>query len=206
MTDSSPTPVERPREAILRVATQLFGESGYPATTMRDIAGQVGILAGSLYAHIDGKESMLLEIIEGGINEFLDRVGPAAEGEKQPDARIRAMIKAHVAVVAANPQRTLIVFHQWRYLGEANKALIRERRRKYEDLFTQAIKDGVAAGTFSSDLDRRITVLAILGALNWTPEWLSPDGPVSIDKIGDKLADSLLSGLMARTARRRPKG
>jgi AcrR family transcriptional regulator len=205
MAEGAATPIERPREAIIRVATRLFGQQSYPATTMRDIAREVGILAGSLYAHIDGKESMLLEITESGVNEFLDRVGRAAAAEKQPDARMRAMIHAHVEVVAANPQKTLIVFHQWRYLTEPNQTVVRDLRRKYENLFTKAVKDGVAAGTFSADLDQRIAVLTILGTLNWTPEWLSPDGPESIVKIGDKLADALLSGLLARSAARRRK-
>jgi TetR/AcrR family transcriptional regulator, cholesterol catabolism regulator len=205
MSEGSTSRAERPREAILRVATRLFGESSYPATSMRDIASEIGILAGSLYAHIDGKESVLLEIIEGGINEFIDRVGAAAAGKELADERIRAMIHAHLSVVAANPQRTLIVFHQWRYLGQTNQALVRERRRKYENLFTQVIKDGVSEGIFSADLDQRITLLTILGALNWTPEWLSADGPGSVEKIGDKLADSLLSGLLTRPAKRRPK-
>jgi AcrR family transcriptional regulator len=205
MAEGAATPVERPREAIMRVATRLFGQQSYPATTMRDIAREVGILAGSLYAHIDGKESMLLEITESGVNEFLDRVGKAATAERQADARLHAMIHAHVEVVAANPQKTLIVFHQWRYLTEPNQTVIRDLRRKYENLFTKAVKDGVAAETFSADLDQRIAVLTILGTLNWTPEWLLPDGPESIDKIGDKLADALLSGLLARPAARRRK-
>jgi AcrR family transcriptional regulator len=199
----APAPVERPRETILRVATELFGERSYPATSMRDIAGRVGILAGSLYVHIDGKESMLLEIIDGGILEFLDRVRRAEASATAPSEKIRAMVRAHVSVAAANPQRTLVVFHQWRYLSEANQIQVREHRRQYENLFTQAVKAGVEAGDFAEDLDVRITVLTILGALNWTPEWLSPDGPVSVDELGERLADSLLRGLEARPDRAR---
>lgn len=205
MTDSAANPTERPREAILRVATQLFGQQSYPATTMRDIASEVGILAGSLYAHIEGKESMLVEIIDSGINEFLEQVGAAAESEGSPADQLRAMICAHVAVVAANPQRTLIVFHQWRYLSEPNQAKIRKRRRQYENLFTNAIKRGVAAHNFSADLDQRVTVLTILGALNWTPEWLSPHGSAPIDELASRLADTLLSGVLARSNNRSTK-
>lgn len=206
MSDSSATATERPKETILRVATQLFGQRSYPATTMRDIAGEVGILAGSLYAHIDGKESLLLEIIEGGVSEFLEKVSIAEASKSTPSDKIRAMVMAHVAVVAANPQRTLIVFHQWRYLSEANQAQVREHRRQYENLFTTAVQDGVASGKFSSALDQRVTVLTILGALNWTPEWLSPAGPVPIDEIGSRLADALLCGLETRPARSRRAG
>jgi AcrR family transcriptional regulator len=196
---------EKPRDTILRVATSLFGQRSYPATTMRDIAGEVGILAGSLYAHIDGKESLLLEIIEGGISEFIDQVTAAAEAESGPSAKLRAMVKAHVAVVAANPQRTLIVFHQWRYLGADRQVTVRGRRREYENLFRTVVREGIEVGKFSADIDIRIAVFTILGALNWTPEWLSARGSQSIDEIGDRLADNLLGGLEKRPARGRGK-
>ena len=52
------------RGSILEEATRLFGAQGYTGTTMRDIAAAVGVLPGSLYAHIDGKETLLLEIVE----------------------------------------------------------------------------------------------------------------------------------------------
>jgi TetR/AcrR family transcriptional regulator, cholesterol catabolism regulator len=195
--------VERPRETILRAATRLFGQRSYQGTTMRDIAGEVGILAGSLYAHISSKEALLLEIIEAGITEFIDQV-KAAPGSTPPE-RLRAMIKAHVAVVSENPDRTLIVFHQWRYLGEESQRQVRQRRRTYEGLFTKVISDGVEAGVFSDALDARTTRLTILGALNWTPEWLSPGGPASVEQLGDRIADVLLSGVERRrpAARRR---
>ena len=48
------------REVIADVAVKLFGEHGYTGTTMRDIAEAVGVLPGSLYAHIDSKETLLL--------------------------------------------------------------------------------------------------------------------------------------------------
>src|ERR1700750_2852149 len=92
----------KPREVILDVATQLFSESGYAGTTMREIANAVGVLPGSLYAHIDGKETLLFEIVESGIDRFLAAAAPI-EGIEDPVERARAAIKAHLAVVAERP-------------------------------------------------------------------------------------------------------
>ena len=44
-----------PMNAIVDAAVRIFSERGYNATTMRDIAKAVGILPGSLYAHIESK-------------------------------------------------------------------------------------------------------------------------------------------------------
>jgi AcrR family transcriptional regulator len=149
---------------------------------------------------------LLLEIIDSGITEFVNRVGRAA-ADTTGDAsdRIRAMVQAHVGIVAEDSRRTLIVFHQWRYLSATNQVKVRDQRRKYEQLFTSTIRRGVAEGRFAPDLDVRTSVFALLGALNWTPEWLSPDGPVPVAELGARLADAILLGMEKRADPSRAK-
>ncbi|MEU4227830.1 TetR/AcrR family transcriptional regulator [Nonomuraea sp. NPDC026600] len=183
---------------IFREATRLFGERGYTGTSMRDIARAVGILPGSLYAHIVSKESLLFAIIEGGVDHFNQMLEEVRAISDDPRVLLREAIKAHVRVVAENPERTLIVFHQWRYLGDENRARLLDKRARYERFFTETLRDGVRAGVFDAGLDGRMVVFGLLGALNWTPEWFSPDGPATADEIGDKLADALLNGPLIR--------
>jgi AcrR family transcriptional regulator len=184
-----------PRETILGVATRLFSESGYAGTTMREIADAVGVLPGSLYAHIDGKETLLYEIVEGGIDKFLDAAEQFAD-IKDPAERIRAAVKAHLAVVAESPERTVVVFHQWRHLQGPTRARVIDKRKRYEDVFVKIMDDGVASGTFSTRIDPKITVLSILGSLNWAAEWFHPDGPEGPEEVGERLADTILWGLL----------
>src|ERR1700692_5127899 len=93
------------RELIPDVAVSLFGEHGYTGTTMRDIAEAVGVLPGSLYAHIDSKETLLLEIVKEGIARFLAIEQSLQGSTESPEARIRKAIRAHVDGVAGGPQR-----------------------------------------------------------------------------------------------------
>lgn len=193
---------ERPsaaREAIFAAATRLFGERGYSGTTMRDIAKAVGILPGSLYAHIQSKEAVLVEIIEGGVDRFNDAVTEIHAHGLAPEVALRAAVHRHLEIVADNPQRTLIVFHQWRFLSVDSRARLLLKRAAYEEFFTATLREGVTAGVFDARLDLKVTVLGILGALNWTPEWYSPDGPAAPGEIADKIADSLLGGVLSRT-------
>lgn len=199
--EPSPTPAATtavragPRELIFEAATRLFGERGYTGTTMRDIAKTVGILPGSLYAHIQSKDAVLLEIVEGGVDRFnsaADRVGDLA---LPPGEALHAVIREHLRIVAENPQRTLVVFHQWRFLDEPHRTRLRTKRRHYEEFFTHTVQAGVVDEEFDADLDVKVAVLGILGALNWTPEWYSPEGSASPEQIADALAASLLNGL-----------
>ena len=190
-----------PREAIANAAVRLFGERGYSGTTMRDLAQEVGLLAGSLYAHIDSKETLLAEIVQGGFAQFLAIVQRLEASTDPPEVKLRAAIVAHMAAVAENPERTLVVLHQWRFLTEPNRKKAVAMRRSYAQTFMNIVEAGIASGAFSPKLNARIAVFGILGALNWTSEWYSPDGSASALEIGDWLADALIGGL--RTGPRR---
>jgi len=190
-------PDGKPRGAIMNVAMHLFGKQGFNGTSMRDIANAVGLLPGSLYAHIASKEALLLEIVADGIGRFLAAVEPQATGPGDPVERLRKMISAHVEVVADNPERSQVVFHQWRFLSEENLPEAINRRRRYEACFVQVIEEGVRSGQLKSNLNLRINVLTILGALNWTPEWFSPEGQLSASEVGALMAEALLGGILA---------
>lgn len=187
------------RDAIFSAATRLFGERGYTGTTMRDIAKAVGILPGSLYAHIQSKEAVLVEIIEGGVDRFNSAVDRIDALDLPPEAALRAAIREHLQIVADNPGRTLIVFHQWRFLDDTNRTRLLAKRRHYEEFFVRTLRAGVERGDFGTDLDPKVTVLTILGALNWTPEWFSPTGPATATEVADRIAASLLKGTLRRT-------
>jgi hypothetical protein len=186
-----------PRTAILNAAMRLFGKQGYSGTSVRDLATEVGVLPGSLYAHIQSKEALLVEIVADGIHRFITAVEPHAYSAGSPAERLRAMIVAHVEVVAENPERSLVVFHQWRFLGEENLPAAIERRQAYEGCFIKVVEDGVAQDMFKQDINQRIAVFTILGALNWTPEWLSPSGRLSPQEVGVLMAETLMRGVLA---------
>jgi len=50
------------RETILAAARQLFGEKGYDATSLRQIADAVGTTKAAVYYHFPAKEHLLLEM------------------------------------------------------------------------------------------------------------------------------------------------
>lgn len=183
------------REAIMEVAVKLFSEHGYTGTTMRDIAAAVGVLPGSLYAHIESKDTLLLEIVTDGISRFLGIEGAIKDTATTAVEKLRAAILWHVDVVAKDPERTLVVFHQWRFLEEPNRTTALVMRRRYADAFFRIIEQGKASAEFSPHLDTRVSVFGILGALNWVPEWFDPKGSMPATEIADRLADTLILGL-----------
>ena len=61
---------ENRREALLDAAAAMFAAKGYDGTSIRDIAGAVGMLPGSLYYHFKSKEELLLAVYRKGVARF----------------------------------------------------------------------------------------------------------------------------------------
>src|SRR5215207_4740481 len=86
---------------ILDVATVLFYEHGYHATTMREVAAGVGIKAGSLYNHYASKEELLFQIAEGVMQDLLTAGREAVAAAEEPRDQLRALGPERRATVVA---------------------------------------------------------------------------------------------------------
>src|SRR5438034_10288616 len=93
-----------PREDQVRAAAlRLFKEKGYHATSMRDIASEVGINKGSLYSYIRSKEDLLIPVFERAMGVLLAQIEAiTADSGLRPTERLKRAIHAHVIAVADN--------------------------------------------------------------------------------------------------------
>lgn len=69
------------REEILKAARELYLSEGPEGMTMRRLADRVGVTAGALYRHYDGKQDVLLEVVEEARKTMLEYLTGALEGE-----------------------------------------------------------------------------------------------------------------------------
>jgi AcrR family transcriptional regulator len=198
---SATEPAVTRHDEIVGAAVRLFSEQGYPVTTVRDIADAVGLLPGSLYVHIDSKESLLLQIVEDAIDRYLEACEAAAATDSPADVRFRDVIRVYMKVAAEEPQRTLVALHQWKHLKGEGRDRVVKKRRRFEAIFNRLIQEGVKEGVFSDGVRPAIPVLMIIGALNWAPEWFSPAGPQTPEAIGDEFANIMLQGIRRVSSR-----
>ena len=95
-------------------------------------------------------------------------------------------------------ERTRVIFHEWRFLNNEMRDEVVAKREAYSQYFTRVLDDGIRSGVFRNDVNARIAVFTILGAVNWLCEWLSPDGPEDPAQIGREVARIVLTGLKRR--------
>jgi TetR/AcrR family transcriptional regulator, cholesterol catabolism regulator len=182
------------RQQIEDVASALFSDRGYAATSMRDIAKALDLQGGSLYAHIPSKEAVLASIVQQAAERFHAAVGPIAQGPGTAAERLRRMVHAHVNVVAAGRERATVFLFEWTFLGPERREAIARARDRYEGYFRQVVAEGVAAGELAPR-DPMLAAAFILSAMNGLAHWYRSDGPLGPEEIADHYADLFLDGL-----------
>jgi AcrR family transcriptional regulator len=99
------------REAIIDAARDLIVTGGLEALSLRRLAGQLGVTAPALYAHVRDKQDLLRALAEEEFERLVarfDEVDPEAD----PIERIRAHGRAYVEHARSQPElfRTMFLF------------------------------------------------------------------------------------------------
>ncbi|MGH1549572.1 TetR/AcrR family transcriptional regulator [Leifsonia poae] len=76
---------ERTRELAQQAALRLFTEQGYEATSLRQIADELGINKASLYYYFDGKEAILQSLLDQRGDEAEELLAWVREQPASPD-------------------------------------------------------------------------------------------------------------------------
>jgi AcrR family transcriptional regulator len=195
MTIADPTPLvsSRPREVELhRVATRLFRERGFHATSMQDLAEALGMNRGSLYHYIESKDDLLWTIVSGALENLSAIVQPILEDDAPGGDRLRRAIAAHLAFAAEQRDELSLIQIELRSLAPEQRAAIIERRDAYERLWRGAIEAAIDEGALRPT-DVRLAGIAILSACNWFTQWYRPAGSMSVDQIAAAFADLFLA-------------
>ena len=183
------------KDHIRQVAQQLFRRNGYTATSMRNLASEIGIEPASLYSHIKAKEDILQQICFGLADDFFKAVEPICDSQLLPEEKLRKAICAHIRVITNNLDASAVFFHDWRHLGPESLKKFRALRSEYEELFRSIVRQGMADNIFRK-VNEKFMVLTIFSAMNWTYEWYQPGMNLNSETIGNNLADILINGLI----------
>ncbi len=184
------------RKDVLMAAASVFQQRGYHGATMAEIADRLGLTAGSLYHHFQGKEALLVAVLNEGLDVVLGRLDTIMQQPLSPAIMLRQMVEAQVISVTENVAAGAAIVFESRTLLEipaARDSYIR-RRDSFERCYRQVIERGIACGDFRA-VDVPIFTKALLGAHNWISVWYHPDGRLGGAEIAAHMADIWLSAL-----------
>jgi AcrR family transcriptional regulator len=90
---------EATRQRILDGALALFRKRGFEATTMRDVAADVGVALGAAYYYFPSKEALVLAYYARHQEEHAARVVELYAGTRDPRARLGGALHAKIELV-----------------------------------------------------------------------------------------------------------
>lgn len=160
---------ENRREALLDAAAAMFAAKGYDGTSIRDIAGAVGMLPGSMYYHFKSKEDLLLAVYRKGVARFEEAIAEAlGQTTNEPWQAIEAACAAHLSTLLDGGDYARIVSPEFmRSFPPAILATLNAERDRYERHFEKLI----AALPLDPQTDRWLFKVALFGSLNWSQTW-----------------------------------
>jgi hypothetical protein len=74
---------------------------------------------------------------------------------------------------------------------------IRARRVAYQEYTADILREGQNAGVIRADMAPEHLAPLILGTMNWTFFWFTPDGPLSATETAQMVRDVIMNGLVA---------
>lgn len=107
----------RTRQKILDAAVACFEQRGYERTTTAHIARRAHIAVGTFYGYFNDKRSILLELLDGTVNEIANYVvhnlDPDAWRRGDPRAGVRHLIGALFHTRTINPGMQRILWERY---------------------------------------------------------------------------------------------
>lgn len=185
-----------PRRAeLVEAAARLFSERGYHGTSMKHLGDELGLLKGSLYAHIGSKQELLHEVVEEGATRFLERGRAALDLDGTATERLEAFLVGHIETATEHLDAATVFLNEWRYLNDDLRADVQTKRDTYEGFVRTIIAGGIATGEFRDDADVDMAARLVLSAGNWVYAWYRPGGSLSATEIGRRYTELLVRGL-----------
>lgn len=180
-------------QLILHAAARLFSEQGYDRTSIRDIAGEVGLLPGSVYHHFASKEALYLAVHREGFKRVQERAKAAAAAGRDPWDSLRRACEVHVSGMVGDSPIDRITGRSLAFTGHQNLlAMTRDDREAFEKVY----RDLIDALPLAPDADRTLLRLVLLGALNWVFIWYR-EGRRSPAAIAEGIVDIVRRGVQA---------
>ena len=186
---------EKTEAAIIKVATKLFADKGYDATTMSDIAKASDVSRRTLFRYFESKEALVLGGHERRLAHFTDALAPRP-GESL-NATLERALRSTTQEIAKD-RKSLLKAYKLAAESESLRVVDATNDRRWEDALRAALESRFqgANGQF------RAAVLAgaLAGVLRATVrEWLEGGAKDDLVDMGTAAYHSIVSALPTPT-------
>jgi AcrR family transcriptional regulator len=177
---------ERTRKLIVETAMAEFSTKGFAGTNTRDIAGSAEISHGSVFAHFQTREDLIMAVV----SEFGERVSQQMSLLPENPGSIRNVLERHLDVLGKHELFYSRLVTEGTLLPESAKSELARIQTIISSRLSQAVHKEHEAGLVK-DLPFPMMFNSWLALVNHylaNRDWFCPGKPV-IATIGDQLVE-----------------
>ena len=190
--------IAEPRQEILRTAARLFQQQGYDATSMNDVAAALKLSKGGLYHHFQSKDEILFNLMNHAMDITEESVLKPVMAIPDPEQRLRALIRRHIAVVLSEGDREItVMLHENHPLPPILRKRINARKKDYIHFLENLVAEVQRARGSKGAVTPRAAAFALLGMLNWIYQWYRPEGVLEEESLAQQYTEIFFQGAFA---------
>jgi len=189
--------VHKTKNKIIKAAAKLFRKKGYAASSMQEIAAQIGIKSASLYNHIESKNEILETILMMVANEFVSEMSMIKQSKLSSIKKVEKLISLHVRLTMKYPDSMAMLIGEWAHLEDKPRKKYLKLRDSYERDFRKIIEGCIKEGDFHK-VNVDLALFSILSTLRWTYSWYSKNSKISPLDLEADLYQTLIEGLQKK--------
>ncbi len=181
---SPPRPGTR-LEEVLQSAANIFFAKGFHATSIEDVARDVGMLKGSLYYYIKSKDDLLFQLLLAGIEDGDAFIARRIDLSGDPVEQLERAVRAQIDYIIQNKVPFGLFLHEFDSLSGKRQHKLISVMSRYNSRFVDLVRRGQQQGKVI-DGEPWLIVNGILGMCNWLYRWYDTDhvsGPEQIKQV-----------------------
>jgi len=181
-------------EEVLNSAANIFFAKGFHATSIEDVARDVGMLKGSLYYYIKSKDDLLFRLLLAGIEDGDAFIAAQIDPRGDPLEQLERAIRAQIEYIIQNRVPFGLFLHEFDSLSGKRQHKLISVMSRYNARFVDLVKRGQEEGKLVEG-DPWIVVNGILGMCNWLYRWYDTDYASSPEQIKEIFVRMILKGI-----------
>ena len=184
------------KEVIINKASKRFREKGFSATSMRDLAENVGVEAASLYNHIQSKAEILQEICFRVANQFMTYLEEMENSKTSSITKLESILRFHIQQMVHNYESVHVADREWKHLTDPYLSNYKTQRKVYRQRLAGIIEQGIQKKEIKK-IDAPTAVLIILHAVSGIESWHRSKQKISAELLEENMVMILVDGLRA---------
>ena len=181
-------------EAVLRSAANIFFAKGFHASSVEDVARDVGMLKGSLYYYIKSKDDLLFQLLLAGIEDGDAYIARNIDPKGDPVEQLERAIRAQIDYIIQNKVPFGLFLHEFDSLSGKRQHKLTAVMSRYNNRFVELVQKGQQQGKLMKG-EPWIIVNGLLGMCNWLYRWYDADHLSDTEQIKQIFLDVVFKGI-----------